>query len=318
VRLLSATTGFLLAASVTAGLGSPAAAVRLSTADDAVFDRPPLVPDETLLAGPLALPTIGVPIPGFDERYAAALLADRPAAPARQPAVPALVAAVVPEAVTLPPVEPPAPEAPAGTEEPAPEEPAVAAAPTDEQPVAGPPAEEPTDGDPPVAEPPVDEPPVDEPPAEEPPVEEPPAEEPPVEEPEPPADTTFAFGNGPTVADPAGGAEVFALVVEDVELDVPCDGVEVTGRLIGVRLRVTTGADLTALGEAPALSAADFSAGDGPVAGPDCLADGEAFPAGPLAPGQTLTGALVLDVPATAGTISYRPAFLPGTARWEF
>ena len=92
-------------------------------------------------------------------------------------------------------------------------------------------------------------------------------------------------------------------------------------------VRVTTGPDLTAVGGDPAIRASDFSflAEDGVTftdpASPSadsCLPDAESFPAGPLTADQQLTGVVVLDVPATTGTLVFSPEFLSMGAEWAY
>jgi hypothetical protein len=109
--------------------------------------------------------------------------------------------------------------------------------------------------------------------------------------------------------------------------DLACPVPAVNGHLVAVTLRVTTGADLSAVGGDPAIRASDFSflAEDGITftdpASPSadsCLPDAESFPAGPLTADQELTGVVVLDVPATTGTLVFTPGFLGTGAEWAY
>ena len=131
--------------------------------------------------------------------------------------------------------------------------------------------------------------------------------------------------------DGATGTPAFAIAVERVALDVVCTEPGSTpaanGQLIAVRVHVTTGPGLSALGGEPAVRPGRFRflAADGSTLtevgtpGADaCLPNREEFPAGPLAPGEELTGVVVLDVPAKAGTLVFSPGFLPVGGEWEF
>lgn len=131
--------------------------------------------------------------------------------------------------------------------------------------------------------------------------------------------------------DGATGVAAFAIAVESVAHDVACtdpaSAPTGNGHLIAVRLLVTTGPDVTPVGGEPSVRPADFR-----VLGPDgttltavgtpsvgtCLPGSEEFPAGPLAAGQETTGAVVLAVPATAGTLLFAPGYLPVGGEWEY
>ena len=163
---------------------------------------------------------------------------------------------------------------------------------------------------------------------------------PPTEEPTPPppepttnerGNVALALAEELTVFDGATGAASFAIAADSISPDVACTDPASTpaanGRLIAVLVHVTTGPDLTAVGGGPAVSAADFRflAPDGVTlleagtpSAATCLPDTEEFPAGPIAPGQDLTGTVVLDVPPTAGTLFFAPDFLPVGAEWEY
>jgi hypothetical protein len=141
----------------------------------------------------------------------------------------------------------------------------------------------------------------------------------------------LAIGEDLTVVDAATGAVAFAVAVEGVSPDVTCTDPASppaeNGHLIAVRVRVTTGTDLSAVGGDPVVRAADFHllGPDGvplPAAGTpsaeSCLPDAEAFPSGPVTAGQELTGTVVLDVPATTGTVVFAPDFLTVGAEWAY
>ena len=109
--------------------------------------------------------------------------------------------------------------------------------------------------------------------------------------------------------------------------DLDCPVPAANGHLVAVTVRVTTGPDLSAVGGAPAIRASDFSflAEDGITftdpASPSadaCLPDAEPFPAGPLTADQELSGVVVLDVPATTGTLVFSPGFLDTGAEWAY
>jgi hypothetical protein len=133
------------------------------------------------------------------------------------------------------------------------------------------------------------------------------------------------------VLDGLTGAVAFTVSIDSLSTDVTCTDTKTTpavnGRLIAVRVRVTTGSDLSAVGGHPAIRSSDFRflAPDGGTlvaagtpSADTCLPDTETFPAGPLSPGKELTGTVVLDVPATAGTIAFTPAFLTRGAEWAY
>jgi hypothetical protein len=141
----------------------------------------------------------------------------------------------------------------------------------------------------------------------------------------------LAFGEELTVFDRATGSPTFAITVTGVEHEVTCTDPAsvppVNGFLIAVLVHATTGPDVTAIGGEPTVRAADFrvlapgSTALTEVASPSadaCLSDAEAFPASPLPAGQQRAGAVVLDVPAAAGTLVLASGFLPAGAEWEF
>jgi hypothetical protein len=163
----------------------------------------------------------------------------------------------------------------------------------------------------------------------------PPTEEPPTPPPEPTANergnVALALAEELTVFDGVTRAASFAIAADSMSLDVACTDPASTpaanGRLIAVLVHVTTGPDLAAVGGGPAVSAADFRflAPDGVTlleagtpSAATCLPDTEEFPAGPIAPGQDLTGTVVLDVPAAAGTLVFAPGFLPVGGEWQY
>ncbi|MGY1804870.1 hypothetical protein ACI78T_16430 [Blastococcus sp. SYSU D00922] len=297
----------------------------LSTLDDVWFP----VDESEPTGGPLQVPDIGVVLEDYDERYSA-LEAAR-AKEAGDDYVPASddddVDARIPAnrydsldeldnpverlpAPPAPPAEPPV-LGPPVVGPPAPPPPATPAV-TDPTPAA--PASPST---PPATPPPTQTPP---PPSEEPP---PPSEEPPP--PPPPADTTLALGER-YEHKAADGTVDFTITLVRVEADIACTAGAVTpenGHLLGLHVEV---ADPTpaAEGTPPSPSAADFrfvGADDAVTADVDtaasagCLADG--WPNGRPGPDAPVAGTVVLDVPATTGTLVYRPADWAAGIRWS-
>jgi hypothetical protein len=129
------------------------------------------------------------------------------------------------------------------------------------------------------------------------------------------------------VFDGVTGAASFAVAVDSVATDLACTAPAVNGHLVAVTVRATTGADLSAVGGAPAIRATDFRflAEDGATftqaatpSADSCHAAAESFPAGPLAAGQERTGVVVLDVPATSGALVFTPEFLGTGAEWAY
>ncbi|MGY2004147.1 hypothetical protein [Blastococcus sp. SYSU DS1024] len=144
-----------------------------------------------------------------------------------------------------------------------------------------------------------------------------PTEPPPTETPEP---TVVLVPGAPLeVRDPATSDLVLTVTVEEVLPDVSCADPAVVprnGSLVAVRITVTTGADLSALGSERSVAAGDFHlvGDDGTVvAGGSpagvCDAGAASFPAAPLAPAQERSGTVVLDVPELSGTVLYRPGW---------
>ncbi|WP_236836712.1 DUF4352 domain-containing protein, partial [Blastococcus sp. KM273129] len=148
---------------------------------------------------------------------------------------------------------------------------------------------------------------------------EPPAEPPPAEP--APAPAVVAPGASVEVADPATSAAALSVTLEQAVAGVSCADSSVVagnGTLVAVRITVTTGADLAVLGGERSISPADFRlvADDGSVATGSspagfCDTGAAAFPGAPLAPSSSVTGTVVLDVPAQSGTVVFRPAWLP-------
>ena len=313
--------------------------------------------------GPLAIPVIGVVPPGSELWFAVAdaapmaaphLLPDTlPAGSWNEPLLggfPAVDPAPLPAPVLPEPVLPepvlPEPVAPAPATTPPPAEAAAdppaqfpSASPSAERPPAQqPPAEQPPRGEPSGEEPPTEQPPAEELPAEELPAEPPPTGEPPVQQPlveEPPAEeapavpdeSALTVGQPLQVRDPSTGELVLTVMVEEVTADVTCTDpavVAVHGHLVELRLTVTTGADLSALGAERSVVPADFVhvADDGTVTGDGtaaagCTTGSELFPGEPLAHRMQLTGAVVLDLPAVTGAVGYRPEWLTSWATWQ-
>ena len=119
-------------------------------------------------------------------------------------------------------------------------------------------------------------------------------------------------------------AVLLSFTVEVIRTDVTCDVsgavAPVAGQFVAVDLTVTTGGHLP--GEV-AFDPARFT-----VTGPDhvpvpdltgpgaaCLRD--AFPAGPLAPGGTYRGTVVLDSPVSSGLLDVLPLG-PDDADWQW
>ncbi|MGY1721274.1 hypothetical protein ACI8AG_19750 [Blastococcus sp. SYSU DS0552] len=154
----------------------------------------------------------------------------------------------------------------------------------------------------------------------------PPTEPQPTETPEPPPTETpepavvLVPGAPLEVRDPATSDLVLTVTVEEVLPGVSCADAAVVpsnGSLVAVRITVTTGADLSALGSERSVAAGDFHlvGDDGTVvAGGSpagvCDTGAAPFPAAPLGPTQELTGTVVLDVPGLSGTVLYRPGWL--------
>ncbi|MGY1885660.1 hypothetical protein ACI799_10210 [Blastococcus sp. SYSU DS0753] len=219
--------------------------------------------------------------------------------------------------------------APSASPDPASSPPLPAPAPltTPASPAVPPPGEPPTEPPaPPSTEPPPTETP-EPPPTEPQPTEAP--EPPPTETPEPPPTETpepavvLVPGAPLEVRDPATSDLVLTVTVEEVLPGVSCADAAVVpsnGSLVAVRITVTTGADLSALGSERSVAAGDFRlvGDDGTVvAGGSpagvCDTGAAPFPAAPLGPTQELTGTVVLDVPGLSGTVLYRPGWLaPG------
>jgi hypothetical protein len=137
----------------------------------------------------------------------------------------------------------------------------------------------------------------------------------------------LGFGEELTLFDDVSGAAALAVAVDGVATDLTCSAPAVNGHLVAVTVRATTGADLAAVGGAPAIRATAFRflAEDGArfteLATPSadsCLPAAKSFPAGPLAPGQELSGVVVLDLPPTAGRLVFSPAFLSVGAEWKY
>ena len=101
------------------------------------------------------------------------------------------------------------------------------------------------------------------------------------------------------------------------------------GHLVAVSLRFATAPELARSDMASyfTVSSYDFAfiGADGitvdnvdTIATYSCLPSTEQFTQNPLGPGQQYTGRLVLDVPASNGTLVYRPSVLSGPGGWEW
>ncbi|WP_116452299.1 hypothetical protein [Blastococcus litoris] len=300
----------------------------LSTLDDVWFP----VDESAPTGGPLQVPDIGVVLEDYDERYSALEAAraeeagddyvpssDDDADDARIPANRYDSLDELDNPVERLPAPPPAPVEPPVLGPPAPPPPAAPAV-TDPAPTA--PASPST---PPVA-PPAPQTPTRPAPTTPPPTTPPttPTEEPPPPPP-PPADTTLALGERyeHTAAD---GTVDFTITLVSVEADIACAAGTVAaenGHLLGLHVEV---ADPTpaAEAEAPSPSAADFrfvgaddvvTADVDTAASAGCLENG--WPDGRPGPDTPAAGTVVLDVPATTGTLVYRPADWTAGIRWN-
>ena len=313
LRLLQTSCGLLVVASLVA-LGQPTPVIVAHDGAAPVASVRPAVPTEWSPPGPLAIPTIGVVPPGsenwFDPNAEPTFEAPRdtvPTAPevlAETSSPAAATSSAAPTSPTTQPTETPATETPAD------------ASPSD---AARPAETETTATEPPATTEPA---PTTEPP---------PSPPPPAPKTNERGNVVLAVGEELTVFDDATGDPAFAIAVERVARDVVCTEPGSTpaanGHLIAVRVHVTTGPGLPALGGEPAVRAGRFRflAPDGDTLtevgtpGADaCLPNREEFPAGPLAPGKELAGVVVLDVPAKAGTLVFSPGFLPVGGEWEF
>ena len=116
-------------------------------------------------------------------------------------------------------------------------------------------------------------------------------------------------------------------VSTDLACTDPASTPAANGHLIAVQVQVTTGPDLSAVGGEPAIRAADFrflgrTASPSPM--PASPAPTPAFPTpspsrpAPSPADQELTGIVVLDVPATTGTLVFSPDFLTVGAEWAY
>ena len=139
---------------------------------------------------------------------------------------------------------------------------------------------------------------------------------------------TLALGQRYDVLDPSGKT-AYTIVVNRVVADVPCTAPGKVppehGHLVGVKLKVITGADPA--GKPQSFAPADFQfvGADGtPVtdvatkSGATCLEAADEFPTAPVGADQKVAGTVVLDVPATTGTLAYRPASGLTGLLWRF
>jgi hypothetical protein len=138
----------------------------------------------------------------------------------------------------------------------------------------------------------------------------------------------LTLGQRYDVLDPSGKV-AYTIVVNRVVADIHCTAAGSVpaehGHLVGVKLRVITGAHPA--GEPQAFLPADFRfvGADGtPVtdvatkSAATCLEPADEFPTAPVGADQKVDGTIVLDVPATTGTVAYRPASGPTTLLWKF
>jgi hypothetical protein len=124
----------------------------------------------------------------------------------------------------------------------------------------------------------------------------------------------------------ADGKIAFSITVVSVDTELVCPAADSlpaeNGHLVGLHAEVLAEPSSSAEGgPAAAFSAADFRflgadgvlTADVDTAGSAaCLGEASAWPAG-----QPVQGTLVLDVPATSGTIVYQPASWPAGLRWQ-
>lgn len=140
----------------------------------------------------------------------------------------------------------------------------------------------------------------------------------------------LALGQELTVFDGTGAA-VFAIAVDAVDTEIACTVAEtapaVEGYVIALHVRVTTGPDLSSLGDDPAIGTSDFLAlaaddvtltgAAGPAAG-SCPSDAGSLPMGPLTPNHQLAGTVVLAVGTATGTVVFAPDFMTVGAEWAY
>jgi len=180
---------------------------------------------------------------------------------------------------------------------------------------------------PPSTTPPSTTPPSTTPPSTTPPTTTPPSTSPPPTQ-APPTDVTLAVGQHYDVLDPSGGT-AYTIVVNRVVADVPCTAPAKVppehGHLVGVKLKVITGADPAGKPQSFAPTDFQFVGADGtPVtdvatkSAATCLKAADEFPTAPVGADQKVTGTVVLDVPATTGTLAYRPASGLTSLLWRF
>jgi hypothetical protein len=133
--------------------------------------------------------------------------------------------------------------------------------------------------------------------------------------------------------DSESGAPLLTFTVDAITVDVPCtDDWQAYGtqpepghHLVAVALHVSTTADVTT-DDYLTLSGYDFKyiGADGltvdsldSMATYGCLDDGQAFTSDVLGPAQSYAGSLVLDLPATSGTLVLDPSWGQGGG-WEY
>lgn len=137
-----------------------------------------------------------------------------------------------------------------------------------------------------------------------------------------------ALGEEAGITDGAGG-DLLTFTVAAITPDLPCDSgfddPPLSGHYVGIELRVSTSPSLTA-DDYVSFSEYDFA-----FIGPDgvtdtsvdgnawtCLSDDRRFPSDTLGPGQQYVGTIVVDVPATTGTLVFAPSVLAGNGGWEW
>lgn len=326
LRLLQAGCALLVAASLVA-LGHPSPAIVGHDGTATVASAYPAVPTEWSNGGPLAIPTIGVVPAGTADWF------DPTAAPTLVPLEAPLSTLVLPftevpaSGTDEPPpavagTSPPAPSAPATDSEPAPR----SEAPTTDGRSTSPPQS----SSPPATTQPPTQPPTTPSATTGPPATEEPPPTPPAPETNERGNVVLALGDELTVFDGDTGAAALAISVESVAVGVACAGPAnapaANGSFVALLLRVTTDADLSAVGGEPSIAATDFRflGADGALleagspSAASCVVEEASFPTGPLAADRELSGVVVLDVPATTGTIVFVPPFLTVGAEWTY
>ena len=141
-----------------------------------------------------------------------------------------------------------------------------------------------------------------------------------------------ALGEEGGIFNEESGEIAMLFTVDKITVGLPCtepyyNHEPENGHIIGVDMRISTSSDLSTVGGSPAISSYDFSFVDpdgitqrnlGTIATYSCISTSEQIPTSSLGPGQNYVGSVVLDVPATTGTLIFNPSW-SGTANgWEW